>query len=355
MDMSGLIKQVEENIEYQVGKLSFLWGARDKTNDRLLEEAANQKVADPENSAINQALTDAIMNSMASLIDYYCMYCFMKIGVKSDRILRVQYRPMNNHALSNASLFKEVGLEKSSVKFIKSQFNSNITGLSGLDLASISIHDYWPAFFGDAISAALHDVRILSTKKFEYDYKDGEFKIDTSVRKYHCYMHRLYCNEHFYGGVKYSIYVDINNCLKHNIVPYVTPKLEMFGGEQRGFSYFEFKKDSSIFLKPGLLRDLVELDFDELRLSLEQVYSRKTTHRCSLEQEWEMDDIIKVDKGSGYISKDQNTLYFFIDNVLMAKSRDATFVDAGLSLKKTLSRLIDDIKWGMNLELSEFD
>ena len=168
-------------------------------------------------------------------------------------------------------------------------------------------------------------------------------------------MQKFYCNGHFCNGTKYNIYIDINNCLKHNIVPYITPRLEIFEGEQRGFSYFEFNSNTSIFLKPGLLRDIIELDFEVLRESLQEIADSPTNIRSKLEKSWELDDILRIDKKSGYISDDKKTLYFFVDNVLMAKTYETTFIDAGLSLKKALGRLIVDIEDGIKLDLRQFD
>ena len=349
MDIDKLILQVKENIDYQEGKLAYLWSAREKTNLAFLEQAANHTL-DPQNTAINQALTDSLLNAMASLVDYYCMYCFLKMGVEKENITTVQYRAMNNRALLFATPNKLTSLDS-----IRVSFDELITGISKKALTDISIHDYWPALFGDAATSALLKAGIVLEGKFKLSHDADGFKIDNKIRKFHCYMHRLYCNQFLCGGVKYSLFIEINNCLKHNIVPYVIPKLENFEDEGRAFSYIEFKNDNTVFLKPGLLKTLVDYDFDAMREGLEQVYSSKTSLRSDLERAWGMDDILRVDKGNGYLSQDENTLYFFIDNVLMAKTRDATFVDVGISLKRALGRLMEDIRWGMNLDMSEFD
>nr|WP_279153529.1 hypothetical protein [Pseudomonas mosselii] len=355
MNMNDLISQIEENINYQIDKLSFLWTARNKTNDQFLREASHKVKHDAENAVVNQALTDGLMNSMASLVDYYYIYCFIKLGIKSEWITKVQYRPLNNKFLISTTSQKEPGSNSSSVAFIKKKFDERIASLNESSTDKININDYWAAFFGDAISNILFDAKLLPTKKFELEYMEGELKINNLVHKYNCYMQKFYCNEHFSNGVKYNIYIDINNCLKHNIVPYVTPKFEIFEGEKRGFSYFEFKQSSSVFLKPGLLRDIVELDFDLLHKNIEQMYTSEVSTRSSLEISWEMCEILKVDKGSDYISSDGKTLYFFVDGILMAKTNEATYIDAGISLKRALGRLIEDIKYGMNLDLSQFE
>lgn len=349
MDIESLLLQIKENIDYQHEKLNFLWSTREPTNLKFLQQSTTQQKVDEENATINQALTDAILNAMASLIDYYCMYCFLKMGAKKELITNVQYRPMNNHALLQASS------KVPSVENIRARLDEKLKELSKLEPGKINPHDYWPAFFGEAIASILAKTGVIESKKFEISYTQNRFKIDNSIRKYHYLMERLYCNQYFYSGVKYNIYIDINNCLKHNIVPYVTPKLESYEGEERVYSYVEFKNSNSIFLKPGLLKTLVELDFDTLRDNLSQVYNSETRTRSALEISWGMDDILRVDKHNGYLSEDKNTLYFFIDNILMAKTREALYVDVGISLKKTLAKLLSDIRSGINLDLSEFD
>lgn len=355
MDMTTLTKQIEENIEYQISKLSFLWSARDKTNDQFLREAATQKNHEKENAVINQALTDSLLNSMASLIDYYYIFCFIKMGANSNSITRVQYRAFNNKLLSSTTQFKEPNKKDTSLAFISESFNDHLANLKKPEYDECNINDSWAAFFGDAISAHLFDAKLLTEKKFEFQYTEDGLTINTLVQKYHCYMQKFYCNGHFCNGTKYNIYIDINNCLKHNIVPYITPRLEIFEGEQRGFSYFEFNSNTSIFLKPGLLRDIIELDFEVLRESLQEIADSPTNIRSKLEKSWELDDILRIDKKSGYISDDKKTLYFFVDNVLMAKTYETTFIDAGLSLKKALGRLIVDIEDGIKLDLRQFD
>ncbi|MBP4001372.1 hypothetical protein [Pseudomonas koreensis] len=349
MDVESLILQIQENINYQEGKLAYLWGAKEKTNFTFLEQAANN-ILDPQNAAVNQALTDSLLNAMASLVDYYCMYCFLKMGVKEEQITKVQYRPMNNQALLAASSNKLTSLD-----LIRESFDRNITEISKRKLADISTNDYWPAIFGDAATSVLFKVGVVPGKKFELAHGVDGFEINSKVRKFHYYMHRLYCNQFLSGGVKYNLFIDINNCLKHNIVPYVTPKLESFAHEERAFSYIEFKNDNTVFLKPSLLKTLVDYDFDAMREGLEQVRASNTNLRSELEIAWGMDDILRVDKENGYLSQDEKTLYFFIDNILMAKTREATFVDVGISLKRALGRLMEDIRWGMGLDMSEFD
>lgn len=349
MEIDELIIQVVESINYQENKLDYLWDERERIKLIFLEQVASNAL-DTHIAIMNQVLTDSLLNAMASMVDYYCMYCFLKMGAEKEKITKIQYRPMNNRALRTIK-----HNENKSLETIKLDFDKYITEISKKEISDISVHDYWSAFFGDAANRALFNAGITSERKFGFEHDIDGFKINKNVRKFHYYMQYLYCNRFFYSGVKYNIYFDVNNCLKHNIVPHVTPKLEKFGNEERAFLYMEFKNDSTVFLRDGLLKKIIDCDFNKMKEELEQLNSIETSVQSSLEQDWEMDNILKIDKGNGYISQDENTLYFFVDNVLIAKTRDATLVDVGISLKRTVFYLVKNIREGMSLELSEFD
>lgn len=354
----GLIQQIKDNIDHQIEKMEFLWKERSKKTLQLITEVANKKEISRENELANQALTDALLNSMASLIDYYYMYCFMKMGLKDENITKVQYRPINNNYMRFSSSYKEEGRDRPTMGFIIEQFNKKITGLSNLELSAISslhLHDYWHAFFGEAISASLFEVDLLPEKKFKFEYTSEGFQINNLVKKYHLYMEAFYCNERYNNGAKYNIYLDINNCLKHNIVPHLQTKIISFNDEVRGFLHFNLKNEDSVFLKKGLLKSIVDLDFDELSKILENLSANETCSHQDPDIRLLIDNLLKVDKSNGYVSQDKGRLHFFVGDVLIEKSRDATFVDAAGSLRITLQCLIKDIKNGMELDLSEFD
>ncbi|WP_148666913.1 hypothetical protein [Pseudomonas synxantha] len=214
----------------------------------LIETPFTQNPGHPQNININQALTDSIMNSMASLIDYYYIYCFLKMGITEHHITKVQYRPLNNYNLRKTYPSKGKNEKIASMEHIRNDTRVRIIEVSQQDPSKLTGNDYWPIFFGNAIASHLKDTGMMDrTQNFNFDYCDDSFSIPSLALKYHEYMYRFYCNEHFSHGVKYNIFLDINNCLKHNIIPYVKPKIEKLAGELRGFLYFKFTNASKIF------------------------------------------------------------------------------------------------------------
>lgn len=354
METHDYANQIRENIEYQIKKLSMFWNLREKTIRRLLEEVANKKSPDIENININQALTDSIMNSMASLIDYYYIYCFLKMGITEHHITKVQYRPLNNYNLRKTYPSKGKNEKIASMEHIRNDTRVRIIEVSQQDPSKLTGNDYWPIFFGNAIASHLKDTGMMDrTQNFNFDYCDDSFSIPSLALKYHEYMYRFYCNEHFSHGVKYNIFLDINNCLKHNIIPYVKPKIEKLAGELRGFLYFKFTNASKFFLKTGILKSVVEMDFERLRKNLKVLHTDKKNYTFEIEKELGIDKVITTDSENGYISDGE--LCFYIDNVLMRKSHDATYIEAGINLKLVLGRLITDIEQGIRLKFSELE
>ncbi|MBB4822199.1 hypothetical protein HNP29_005613 [Pseudomonas alcaligenes] len=348
METNILVEEIKENIKYQEKKLNFLWGAREKTNQIFLNQAAREEEPDAENATMNQTFTDALLNSLASLIDYYYIFCFLKMGINEENITKIQYRPINNKALLSSSKFRE-----KSVTQIKARVDSDFSSLAKLK-ASDFPHEYWTVFHSEAIASILFNSGIKPEIIPQNFYTPSGLKIDSLIHKYHNHMQFFYCNRYFDHGVKYNIFLDINNCLKHNIVPYVRPSFENYDGEERAYAYIKIENKNSIFLKSGILKSLIEFDFDLMHDSLAQIHNN-TNIENKLEAYLEMNGILRIDMINGYLSKDQETLYFFIDNILMAKTKNAIYIDSYKSLKKTLSCLIGDIRLGMNLDLSEFD
>ncbi|MFC4656586.1 hypothetical protein ACFO3I_16320 [Rheinheimera marina] len=350
-------QKIEENIEYQFNKIYFLFGERNKTTKQLMKEVLEKKEPDSGNVTVNQALTDALINAMASLIDYYHIYCFIRIGLGIERITEVQYKPINNYALRSSSSLKNKNKDLPTLDFIREQFNKKIAEICNMDIAGINkipLHDYWHAYFGEAISEILSKVG-LTDKKFNFKFESNKFIIDKKIQKFHYYMNMFYCNEFSQNGAKYDIYIDINNCLKHNIVPYVKMKIISFENEERGYLHFEIKNEDVFFLRRGLLKSIVELSFDETSQILNLINEGESNTHSNADLKWIINNLFTIDKENGYINKDKDRLHFFVGNVLIEKSKDATYVDAAGSLKITLQNLIDDIKRGIGLDMSEFD
>ncbi|WBI87995.1 hypothetical protein PALA37_03668 [Pseudomonas aeruginosa] len=352
MNTPGLIKEFERNISYQFEKIEILYRAREETNITYLNETLTPiQNIDKHNATLNQAYSDALLNSLSSLIDYYCILCMLKIGIPHYKIRKVQYRSINNKFILDK--FKPTSTNKKiqSIQDLKGVYDSELSKIHAL--TNISDRDYWIGFLGSAISSSLHEYGV-SAKEFVLGYDVQEERLDLSldIKKYFSYMHPFFCNIYSSAGVKHSIYIDVNNFLKHNAVPYITPHIESFEGEKRIYSYFEIKNEHHLLLKDGILRDIVGTDFEELKFNLDSRHRNRNSsgYLCDLEKTWDLGNILKLDPINDHISKDNKTLYFFIDQVLIAKNNEATLIDAGDSLLMVLRVLKREIDTGMGYE-----
>ncbi|WP_046071944.1 hypothetical protein [Pseudomonas synxantha] len=95
------------------------------------------------------------------------------------------------------------------------------------------------------------------------------------------------------------------------------------------------------------------MDFERLRKNLKVLHTDKKNYTFEIEKELGIDKVITTDSENGYISDGE--LCFYIDNVLMRKSHDATYIEAGINLKLVLGRLITDIEQGIRLKFSELE
>lgn len=326
----GHLSNLEENIQFKFKKIESLYKQRCITNNKYLTDRLNPEMkTDEDNSILNQALSDAILNSMASLIDYYCICCMLKIGATEDKVRKIQYRSLNNGFLIDKSVLPKSEKLTATIDILQAEFREKLSAFPSIE--SININDYWTAFLGDAISYTLKEYGILESSKFEFKINEleGRLEIDPRVERYFYYMQPLFCNPVSCSGVKHSIYIDINNFLKHNAVPYLSPQIENFGVEQCIYSYFEIKSAQSAFLKDGILKDLVTSNFDEVKSNLETKQSKADNyHLCQLEERWGLGAILKIDRINGFISSNKEFLHFYIDEILIAKSENAVLIEA---------------------------
>ncbi|MGU9849512.1 hypothetical protein ACU680_01740 [Pseudomonas koreensis] len=351
MSNKKIVDDVEQNVKYQIKKIHEIFEARQTTNFQYLNEFLHpSKKIDEKNSVLNQALSDSLLNSMATLIDYYSICCMLKLGAAESKITKVQYRSLNNAFLIAKSTYldkSEKGL--ATIDTLYTRYKSKLSEDS--KLKSLNGHDHWLGFLGDAICHSLKEYGALEKSEFElcYDEEEGRLKIDPKVEKYYFYMRPLFCNPANPSGLKHNIYIDINNFLKHNAVPYLSTKVEMFEGEGRIFSYFEIKNEHVGFLKDGILKDLAICDFEELKCALELKKSKQDDwdYLCDLERKWGLGRVLTLDPVNGYIGKDRESLYFYIDSVLLAKSKNAILVDAEKSFFTVLQELKREIKRGL--------
>lgn len=353
MNLQELIKSLEENIKFKFKKLENLHSERCITNNKHLNDRLNPHIKpDERNSILNQALSDAILNSLASLIDYYCIYCMLKLGATEDKIRKIQYRPLTNSFLIEKSVLLKHKKSTATINTLESEFKAKISSI--INIETVNINDYWTAFLGDAISYTLKEYGILENNKFELkiDEATGQLAFDPRVEKYLYYMQPLFCNAFSASGVKYCIYIDINNFLKHNAVPYLSSQIESFGAEQRIFSYFEIRATQSVFLKDGILKDLVTSSFFEMKSELEKKSKEDKHHLCQLEENWGLGAILEIDRTNGFISSNKELLHFYIDGILFAKSENTVLIEADSCLRDVISRLHHELlsKLEYNLE-----
>lgn len=352
MSTLGLIKEFEKNISYQFEKIEILYIARNETNTTYLNQTLHPtRNIDKRNATLNQAYSDALLNSLASLIDYYCILCMLKIGMPHSKIRKVQYRPINNKLILDK--FKSTSVDKKNLNIqeLKDIYDSEF--LKIYTSKNINNRDYWTGFLGSAISSSLNEYGVPA-KEFTlaYDVHEERLDISTDIKKYFSYMHPFFCNIYSSPGVKHSIYIDVNNFLKHNAVPYITPHIESFKNEKRIYSYFEIKNEHHLLLKDGILKDIVGAGFEKLKLNLDSKYcnSNNYNYLCELEKTWGLGRILTLDSINSHVSEDKKTLYFFIDNVLIAKNHEATLIDADDSLLMVLKVLKREIDNGLGYE-----
>ncbi|MDP9686545.1 UNVERIFIED_ORG: hypothetical protein J2W82_000193 [Pseudomonas mohnii] len=352
MNTPDLIKEFEKNISYQFEKIEALYMEREKTNIKYLNELLHPtQEIDQRNAVLNQAYSDALLNSMASLVDYYCILCMLKIGVPESKIRKIQYRSFNNKFLIEKNKLSEVDKKNATIDKLRTIFDAEISKIP--EPKTINSREYWMGFLGKAISSSLNEYGAnVSEFQLSYDASEDRLDIDLKIKKYFSYMYPLFCNICNSSGVKLNIYIDINNLLKHNAVPYLTTHIEQFQEERRIFSYFEIKNKHHTLLKDGILKDIVAADFESLKSNIDSKYSNITDYSflCELEKVWGLGRILTLDPKNSHISQDNKTLYIFVDNVLIAKNSEATLIDAGDSLLMALRVLKREIDRGLNYD-----
>jgi len=350
MEKFDISKKIESDIFQKIENIHALVTQRERTHNLCIENYLKFGSPDKDKDlkTLNQALGDAILNSMSSLIDYYCIYCMINIGVSKGKIRKVQYRPIGKSFLIENSCLTKEEKTKSSLDIFKKKFEERLQAECGIEAKDINLYHYWIGYLADAISSTLHEYGVLEKKRasLAFDPSNNSLEFCSEITQYHNCMNFLYCNPCSNSGVRCSIYIDINNCLKHNAIPYVIQRIEEFKDpdEKIIYSFFEIENYKSVFLKDGFLREISEIDFNELKTNLEFKSANGNYELCPLEQKWEIRDIIRIDKTNGFVSKDGETLFFFVDGVFFAKTRKSTLIDAEKSFKAVLSFLIDQIE-----------
>lgn len=350
MEKELLVNNAEMDIKQKIKSINALIAQREEISGKCSKEFLNFKnpSSDSDMKILDQALVDAILHSMATLIDYYCIYCMIKLDIDFKKITKVQYRLIGKKYLIENSTLERKDKESFSLAVFKQKFEERLTSCCGMDIKEININEYWTGYVADAISTTLYAYGILENRRVElnFDKVKKHFIFDDKIATYHHCMNFLYCNPSYNGGVRFNIYLEINNCLKHNTIPRIMRNVEHFEkhDEHRLYIFFEIDNYKSIFLKDGFLRDILEMDFDTLKKELENKSIKDNFELCQLEKNWEIRQLINIDKDNGYISKDGKTLFFFVDGVLFEKTKNSILVDSMKSFHDVLSRLTDEIK-----------
>lgn len=331
MDNIQLSKNIKEDILQKINSIRCLFTQRDGVQKKCMNDfLKNENMLNVELSLLNQTLNDASLNAMATLIDYYFIYCMLVIGADIEKIRKVQYRNVNKKLILKCCRFDKSIKENFSLRLYKEKFDLKIKEECNLPLDKIN-YDYWTCYLGDAVSSTLYEYGVEIPKRFlfNFDESDESFKIPKEILDFHECMLPFYCNPCNSSGVKYNVYLDINNCLKHNTIPYVIYKIENFEepNETRIYEFFEIKNYKVVFLKEGFLKDIAEISFDELRENLSYKANQGNFEICSLEEEWEIGSVIGIDHKNGYIDKKGEILYFYLGTILIARTRDSIFVE----------------------------
>lgn len=351
MEKEFLAKNIETDILQKIKSIHALATQKESTHKACVDNFLKNRKSNPNKGIeiLDQAISDAILNSMATLIDYYCIYCMINIGIDASRITRVQYRAIGKKFLIENSTLEKEEKEKFSLALFKQKYEERLSQFRGMDIEKINPNEYWIGYLADTISTTLNTYGILQSKKIDLNFNQSENRliINEKICDYHHCMRFLYCNPSSRTGIRYNIYLDINNYLKHNSIPRVMRRIEEFSDpiERRIYSFFEIDNYKSFFLKDGFLRDILEIGFDSLNENLKfKSIEKNRFELCPLEQHWEIGPIITIDRKNGFISKDGETLFFFVDGVLLAKTKTQILVDSEFSFRTVLNLLINEIE-----------
>jgi hypothetical protein len=206
-------------------------------------------------------------------------------------------------------------------------------------------------YLSDSIAALLQKYGIPGKKMvdFQFDVDKGKFKISDEIIKYHSFMSFLYMNPANPSGVRYGIYMELNNFLKHNAIPYLTLSVENFEkySENRLYSFFAIESDKYIFLKGEILKNIALANFENLKSDLQKKLIDGGKYLSELERRWELGSIISVHKEDGICNKSGDTLYLDVDGVFIAKTADSILIDARSSFRSVISKLITQVELRM--------
>lgn len=287
-----------------------------------------------------QWLSDFMLNSMSSVIDYFYIYSMILLECPDNLLTRVQYKTLTSQDILD--YYKKIDNSITKREDIFSFNDNECKSEYNIEYNKLEVHErrcyyyYYPVKF---ICKPL-DINIDSKKIFKNEY--DELRGNNFIQKYISLFSDFFCNNLDYSGVRFKIYIELNNYLKHNTIPIITPSIHGIKKENYIFSFFEIKNSHRVFLKKNsFIYEMMTIDFEYLKDELD---SHGTSP--SLNNLLGIDNLIKVDKINGHYNDD--TLIFFIDSILIHKKKDSILIDAACSFEKTISRLIKTINRNIN-------
>ncbi|MCD6619541.1 hypothetical protein [Aeromonas veronii] len=334
------IDDVLNSIEYQNRKISTLIKIRQEYMNLFLTSHALEQKSEQLNDLknISQILHDGLLNAFASILDYYNIAFMLRLGAPFDKISKVQHQRITNEKLMRQSGKNDI---ESFLGDLNVQLKSNNT-LKVL-LNNDNLWEYRYYLYGDLISKYLKHIGVVATNHQPYQVKGDQIIFCEIIKDYLNYTRGFFCTKLDTYGVGFNIYLDINNFLKHNTVPFFTPHIETFDNEEtRVYAYFKIEKSQYIYLNNGIVKHFASYDFDKLRACLQEKESGAYT--TAVEDEIGLPGILTVDNKNGFENKNENGIYFYLDDVLIMRERNSIFIDSMSSLVKVYHRLWREIE-----------
>jgi hypothetical protein len=287
------------------------------------------------------ALADAILAAMSSLTDYYAMLCAIRIGIPEQNITLVQHDWIKRPFLSSKKADSEKKEPRDAFKEFLAAYKEKWKEYSDTDRPG-----FWLELHAASIEERLKKLGVKLIGEHEKNLPGWPLK---QVSTYFHYIQPLISNAFTGEGLRYQLYSEINNVIKHNInqLPRITA--ETFDSDQHWYTYIEISESNRPFLKEGVLRRLLSIDFDQLRTWLSE-HQHARPDICPIAQHLGIGARITIDTENGISSPDQATLYFLIDTVLVGKRRDGILIEAGKTLSGTAAMLCDTVLRGPAME-----
>lgn len=282
-----------------------------------------------------------LLNRLASLVDYYYIYIAEKLGAPNEKIRNVQYSKITNYLAIQKHIGK--GSKHKSwrdlMEYLRPQLEEKFEPSDKWDI------DYF--IWGDVFKDTLVKWGVMAPKTPAYEEnKDANGKIKLTINKkietYYALTEFLHCSKTGVGH-RYNVFLELNNCLKHNKSPDVSYEVQLIQNQYVAFSYFTIKEDSYHYLNDGILKTFAELDYKKLKTALD--FRFKNPGLISpLENEIGL-TVINVDRENHY--ERDKSLYFYIDNVLIKRQENSISVNI-FCLQRATNRLIGEINRYLN-------